>query len=106
MHNAGKSSEFDETHLAIQQDLQNRLAENVSAPVLAAEITRLLKLLGKHPGSFEHVAQYLAEKLAPRFVHKSEVVLRQLRLKSTIAQCCVAYCDSVRTVCRDWFSVA
>ena len=74
MHKAGKSSESDENRLAIQQDLQDRLAKNVSAPVLAAEITRLLKLLGKHPGSFERVAQYLAEKLAPRFAHKSEVL--------------------------------
>ena len=72
MHNAGKSSEFDENRRAIQQDLQNRLAKNVSVPVLAAEITRLLKLLGKHPGTVERVAQYLAEKLAPRFAHKSE----------------------------------
>ena len=62
MHNARKSSEFDENQLATQQDLQNRLAKNVSVPALAAEITRLLKLLGKHPGTVERVAQYLAEK--------------------------------------------
>lgn len=72
MHNARKSSEFDENRAAIQQDLENRLAKDVSVPVLAAEITRLLKLLGKHPGTVERAAQYLAEKLAPRFAHKSE----------------------------------
>jgi hypothetical protein len=74
MHNARKSGEFDENRPAIQQDLQNRLAKNVSVPVLAAEITRLLKLLGKHPDTVERVAQYLAEKLAPRFAHKSEAL--------------------------------
>ena len=74
MHHARKSSELDENRLSIQEDLQNRLAKNVSVPVLAAEITRLLKLLGKHPGRVERVAQYLAEKLAPRFAHKSEAL--------------------------------
>lgn len=72
MHKARKSRESDENRLAIQQDLLDRVAKSVSVPVLAGKITRLLKLLGKHPGTTESVAQYLAEKLAPRFAHKSE----------------------------------
>lgn len=75
MPGASKSRKFDQEHqLAIQQELEHALAENVSVPALAHEITRLLKSLGKQPGTIERVAWNLAEKLAPRFTHKREAL--------------------------------
>jgi hypothetical protein len=62
---------MEEDQGVIQQELQRRLGENVSAGELADEIARLLKPLGKNPGTFESVAQYLANKLAPGLTRKS-----------------------------------
>jgi hypothetical protein len=75
MPGATKSRKFDqEDQLAIRQELEQALAKNVSVPVLAREITRLLKSLGRQPGTAERVACYLAEKLAPRFTRKSQAL--------------------------------
>ena len=72
---------LEEDHFTNWQGLERRFVKSVSVPELSAEITRLLKLLGKKAGTFENVGQYLAEKLAPRFAHKSDELRRLIKYR-------------------------
>src|SRR5215212_3232384 len=60
----------------LRRKLENRLAKPVSVEQLAAEIMRIVKPLGRKPGSPETVARYIATALAPHFSRVSGTLQR------------------------------
>jgi len=81
MRGATQSGEsLQEDLRVIQQDLQRRLAKNVSVADLVDDITRVLKSLGKR-ARVEVVARRLADELAPRFTQKSRGLQRLIEYR-------------------------
>jgi hypothetical protein len=60
----------------LRQKLDDRLAKRINVGQLSREITRLLKSLGRRPGTPELVARHIATQLASRFA--VNVTLEQL----------------------------
>src|SRR5437867_2050063 len=59
-------SELAQNHPELlRHKLENGLTKPVSVEQLAGEITRIVKALGRKPGSPETVARYIATALAP-----------------------------------------
>jgi hypothetical protein len=60
----------------LKTKLETRLVEPADVNQLSREITRLLKGLGRRPGTYENVARHIATRLAPRFRHVSVTLER------------------------------
>jgi hypothetical protein len=60
----------------LREKLETRLARPTNVDQLSREITRLLKGLGRKPGTPENVARHIATRLASRFINVSPTLER------------------------------
>jgi hypothetical protein len=67
----GENNSVPEDLFRLRERLTREVAKPVGADYLKGEITRILRALGKKPGSPEEVAYRIAQELAPQLAHAS-----------------------------------
>jgi hypothetical protein len=69
MSNGENDNSVRENLCRLRERLTREVAKPVEVDYLKGEITRILRVLGKKPGSPEDVAQRIAQELAPKLTH-------------------------------------